>query len=152
VKELSGDASAAVSASPDQCLALLAAVDRYPSWYPDVVRAVEVLERDRSGRPSRVRAKLHLAQGPLSKDFDLLMAVTVQPPSTVKLSRVRIDASDQEQFDVIWHVDAPAHAQIRLELRANLSVPRFLPLGGIGDGVADGFVRAAARALVAETQ
>jgi ribosome-associated toxin RatA of RatAB toxin-antitoxin module len=149
VKELSGNASAAVSASEDECLALLAAVDGYPSWHPDVVRAVEVLEREPSGQPSRVRAKLHLAQGPLSKDFDLVMAVTVQPPSMVKLSRVPNDASDQERFDVTWHIDAPAHAQIRLELRANLSVPRFLPLGGIGDAVADGFVTAAARALVA---
>jgi hypothetical protein len=51
---------------------------------------------------------------------------------------------------VTWHVDAPAHAQIRLDLHANLSVPRFLPLGGIGDAVADGFVNAAARALATQ--
>jgi ribosome-associated toxin RatA of RatAB toxin-antitoxin module len=149
MKELSGDAGAAVSAPAEDCMALVAAVDRYPSWYPEVVRAVDVLERDPSGQPSRVRAKLHLAQGPLSKDFDLLMAVIVQPPSIVKLSRVPHDASDQEKFDVTWHVDAPAQPQIRLELRANLSVPRFLPLGGIGNAVADGFVTAAAQALVA---
>jgi ribosome-associated toxin RatA of RatAB toxin-antitoxin module len=149
VKELTGTATAAVAAPPEQCLALLAAVDRYPTWYPEVVRAVDVLERDASGRPSRVRAKLHLAQGPLAKDFDLEMAVTVQPPSTVQLARVPHEASDEERFEVTWYVDAPAHAQIRVELRANLSVPRFLPLGGIGNAVADGFVNAAARTLAA---
>jgi ribosome-associated toxin RatA of RatAB toxin-antitoxin module len=150
MKELTGTAQAAVSASPEACLALLAAVDRYPTWYPEMVRAVDVLEREPSGQPSRVQTKLHLAQGPLSKDFDLLMAVSVQPPSTVRLTRVSDGASDEERFEVTWHVDASAHAQIRVELRANLSVPRFLPIGGIGDAVADGFVSAAARALVAQ--
>jgi ribosome-associated toxin RatA of RatAB toxin-antitoxin module len=150
VKELTGTAKAAVAAPPEQCLALLAAVDDYPRWHPDVVKAVEVIERDPAGQPSRVRAKLHLSQGPLSKDFDLLMAVTVHPPSTVSLARVPNEPSDEERFEVTWHVDAPAHAQIRLDLRANLSVPRFLPLGGIGDGVADGFVTAAARELATQ--
>lgn len=148
MKELSGTATAAVAAPPEQCLALLAAVDRYPSWYPDVVRAVDVVERDPAGQPTRARAKLHLAQGPLAKDFDLLIAVVVQPPSTVRLTRVPDDPADAERFEVNWHVDAPAHAQIRVELHANLPVPRFLPIGGIGDAVADGFVTAAARALV----
>jgi hypothetical protein len=146
MKELRGTAKAAVAAPPEACLALLAAVDRYPTWHPDVVRAVDVLERDGSGQPSRVRTKLHLSQGPLAKDFDLLMAVEVQPP-TVRLTRVPNDPKDEERFEVTWHVDAPAHAQIRLDLHANLSVPRLLPIGGIGDAVADGFVTAAARAL-----
>jgi hypothetical protein len=150
MKQLTGTASADVAAPAEECLALFAAVDRYPAWYPDVVKSVDVLERDVSGQPSRVRTKLHLSQGPLSKDFDLLMAVTVHPPSTVSLARVPNEPSDEERFEVTWHVDAPAHAQIRLDLRANLSVPRFLPLGGIGDGVADGFVTAAARELATQ--
>jgi ribosome-associated toxin RatA of RatAB toxin-antitoxin module len=150
MKELTGTATAAVAAPADQCLALLAAVDRYPTWHPEVVRHVDVLDRDPDGQPTRVKTKLHLAQGPLSKDFDLEMTVTVQPPGTVQLTRVPHEASDEERFEVTWHVEAPAHAEIRLDLRANLSVPRFLPLGGIGDGVADGFVNAAARALAAQ--
>ncbi len=60
------------------------------------------------------------------------------------------DASDGERFEVTWHVAASASAEIRLELSANLSVPRFLPIGGIGDAVADGFVTAAARALASQ--
>jgi hypothetical protein len=150
MKELSGTATAAVAAPAEECLALLAAVDRYPIWYPEVVRSVDVLERDGAGQPTRARTKLHLSQGPLSKDFDLDMAVAVRAPSTVRLARVPNEPGDEERFEVTWYVDAPANAQIRLELRANLSVPRFLPLGGIGDAVADGFVNAAARALAAQ--
>jgi ribosome-associated toxin RatA of RatAB toxin-antitoxin module len=150
VKELTGTATAAVAAPAEQCLALLADVERYPTWYPDVVKSVEVTERDAGGQPTRARTKLHVSQGPLSKDFDLDMAVAVQPPSTVQLSRVPGEPGDEESFEVTWFVDAPAHAQIRLELRANLSVPRFLPLGGIGEAVADGFVQAAVRALAAQ--
>jgi ribosome-associated toxin RatA of RatAB toxin-antitoxin module len=151
VKELRGSASAAVAASAQECLALLAAVDRYPGWYPEVVRKVDVLERDPSGQPTQVQTKLHLAQGPLTKDFDLVMKVTVAPPDTVKLMRVSHGASDPEAFDVDWRVDAGAHTEIRLDLRANLSVPRLLPIGGIGDTVAVGFVTAASRALLDST-
>src|SRR5947209_16070512 len=97
MKELTGSARAAVAASPEACLALLAAVDRYPTWYPEVVRAVDVVDREPSGQPTRAQTKLHLAQGPLTKDFDLLMAVAVQPPSTVSLTRVPHRPSDAER-------------------------------------------------------
>jgi hypothetical protein len=150
MKELTGTASTAVAAPAEECLALLAAVDHYPAWYPEVVRAVDVIDRDASGQPTKVHTKLHVAQGPLSKDFNLLMAVTVQPPSLVSLARIPNDPQDEEQFDVIWHVGGPAQAQIRLDLHANLAVPRLLPIGGIGDAVAGGFVTAAARALASE--
>jgi hypothetical protein len=149
MKQLTGTASADVAAPAEECLALFAAVERYPAWYPDVVKSVDVLERDASGQPSRVRTKLHLSQGPLSKDFDLLMAVTVQPP-LVRLTRVPNDPKDEEQFEVTWHVESPAPPQIRLDLHANLAGPRFLPIGGIGDAVAGGFVTAAARTLAAD--
>lgn len=150
MKELRGTATSAVAASPEECLALLAAVDRYPTWHPEVVRGVEVLERDASGQPTRVRAKLHVSQGPLTKEFDLVMAVTVRPPSLVSLARIPHGPKDEEQFDVIWHVDASAQTQIRLDLHANLSVPRLLPIGGIGDALASGFVTAAAGRLASD--
>lgn len=150
MKELQGSARAAVVASAEEALALLAAVEGYPTWHPDVVRAVGVLERDPSGQPSQVHTTLHLAQGPLSRDFDLRMAVSVEAPSTVRLTRVPDDPADEERFDVTWRVEAPAHTEITLELRANLAVPRVLPIGGIGDAVANGFVTAAAQALLTE--
>jgi Polyketide cyclase / dehydrase and lipid transport len=69
MKKLHGTATEVVAAPLDQCLALLEAVDRYPTWYPEVVRDVEVLDRDPSGQPTRARTKLHVSRGPLVKDF-----------------------------------------------------------------------------------
>jgi len=143
MKELRGSATAAVTASPDECVAFFLAVDRYPGWHPDVVRKVEVLERDADGTPTRAHGMLHVAVGPLVKDFDLILAVTREGLQSVKLARIPHGPGDHERFEVTWHVGT----QIRLELFADLSVPRFVPLGGVGDSMAQGFVSSAARAL-----
>jgi ribosome-associated toxin RatA of RatAB toxin-antitoxin module len=126
-----------------QCLALVQAVDEYPDWYPEVVRAVEVLERAPDGVPSKVRTRLHLSVGPLTKDFDLPMAVTVQPPATVKLVKVGGNA----RFDVTWRLQEGDSTRLTLDLDAHLDAPRFIPLGGIGDSVAQGFISAASAEL-----
>jgi ribosome-associated toxin RatA of RatAB toxin-antitoxin module len=144
MKELRGRATALVAAPMAECLALVQAVDEYPAWYPDVVRTVKVLERDASGLPSRARTELHLSVGPLTKDFDLLMTVAIQPPGTVKLIKVGGSA----KFDVTWRLHDGHNTRLTLELDANLDAPRFLPLGGIGDSVAQGFISAASAELV----
>jgi ribosome-associated toxin RatA of RatAB toxin-antitoxin module len=143
MKELRGTAETLTPAPLDQCLALVQAVDEYPDWYPEVVREVEVLERDARGLPSRAQTKLHLSVGPVTKDFDLLMAVTFEPAATVKLAKVGGDA----KFDVIWRLSDGAQTRIALQLDANLDVPRFLPLGDVGNSVAQGFVSAASKEL-----
>jgi hypothetical protein len=147
MKELHGTASSAVAAPIERCFELLAAVEGYPSWYSDVVRDAAVLERDQEGRPVKARARLHVAAGPLVRDFDLLLAVSTVLPTLVRLARIPHDASDHEQFDVTWRLEDRGDTRIQLALDATLSVPRLLPIGGIGDSMADGFVRAAARAL-----
>ena len=147
MKELTGSASATTSASPDACLALLEAVDGYPNWYPDVVKSVEVLERDDQGRPSKARCQLHVERGPMTRDFDLTMEVMLYPPGAVRLSRIPHHGRDGEKFDVNWFVPETQPTEIHLNLAADLDVPRFLPLGGIGDSMAEGFVSAATRAL-----
>ena len=147
MKELTGHAEATTTTSPEACIALLAAVDRYPSWQPDVVKAVDVLERDDQGQPSKVQAKLHVQHGPVTRDFDLTMDVQVDPAGTVKLSRIPHHGRDGEKFEVSWRVDGGGPTRIWLDLAADLDVPRFLPLGGVGDSMADGFVSAATRAL-----
>jgi ribosome-associated toxin RatA of RatAB toxin-antitoxin module len=147
MKELRGTATALVPAPVAQCVALVQAVDQYPAWYPDVVRTVEVLERNADGLASRARTQLHVAVGPLTKDFDLLMAVTFEPPGTVKLVKVGGTA----KFDVIWRLHEGDRTRVTLELDANLDAPRFLPLGGVGDSVAQGFVSAASAELVRRT-
>jgi ribosome-associated toxin RatA of RatAB toxin-antitoxin module len=143
MKELRGAASALVPVPLPQCLALVEAIDEYPLWYPEVVRAVDVLERDARGVPSRAQTKLHVSAGPMTKDFDLLMAVTVEPPATVTLAKVGGDA----KFEVIWRLNEGESTRIAIELDASLDVPRFLPLGDVGNTVAQGFVAAAASEL-----
>ena len=124
------------------------AVDRYPDWHPEVVRKVEVLERDGEGEPVRARAVLHVAVGPLVKDFNLVLAVGLPDAQTVKLTRIPNHPGDDERFDVTWRLrEEGAGTRIRLEVQASLSVPRFVPVGTIGDGLADGFVSSATRAL-----
>ena len=147
MKELNGTASALVSNPIEECFARLEAIDEYPAWYPDVVRAVDVLERGPDGRPTTAQAKLHVARGPVVKDFDLTLAVTIDRQHTVKLTRVPHEPTDQERFGVAWRLEGGGGTRIRLDLEANLDVPRFLPLGGIGGSIAEGFVAAAAWAL-----
>jgi Polyketide cyclase / dehydrase and lipid transport len=147
VKELTGHAERTTPASPDQCMSLLEALDGYPNWYPEVVKSVEVLERDAQGRPTKAQTGLHVQHGPLTRDFNLLMDVQVDPAGMVKLSRIPHHGGDGEKFDVAWHVSGAGLTQIRLDLAANLNVPRFLPLGDVGKSMAAGFVNAATRAL-----
>jgi ribosome-associated toxin RatA of RatAB toxin-antitoxin module len=143
MKELRGVAATLVPAPLAQCLALVEAVDGYPLWYPEVVRTVEVLERDARGVPTRAQTTLHLSVGPVTKDFALLMAVTFEPPATVRLAKV----GGAAKFDVIWRLEEGEKTRIELELDASLDVPRFLPLGDVGDSVAQGFVSAASAEL-----
>src|SRR5512142_1819976 len=103
LKDLHGTATQTAPAPIGECLALLQAVDRYPDWYPDAVREVVVLERDGAGQPSRARANLHLSWGPVVKDFDLVLAIDVDAPGTVRLSRVS-DRPSANTFDVIWRL------------------------------------------------
>jgi ribosome-associated toxin RatA of RatAB toxin-antitoxin module len=148
MKELNARAQTAVSASPEETLALLRAVEAYPEWYPEGVRSVSVLERDEAGAASVVRATLHLSHGPLQRDFALTLTVTTPRAGTIKLVRQSHGRGDAEEFAVTWQVRAaPAGSRIELALEANLSVPRFLPVGGVGESLANGFVEAAARTL-----
>ncbi len=128
-------------------MALLEAIDGYPTWTPDVVKEAEVLERDFDGHPTRARAKLHVERGPLTRDFNLLFEVDVDPGATVALRRVPHEASDKERFDVTWRLSGGHSTRIELQLAANLNVPRFVPLGGVGDAMAADLVSAARRAL-----
>ena len=114
MKELHGAASAQVSASVGECFALVEAIEEYPSWYPENVKQVYVVERSHDGRPLAARAQLHVSYGPLVRDFDLLLAVAAEPPDHVKLTRVPHEASDPERFEVMWKITP---GRIDLDLR-----------------------------------
>jgi hypothetical protein len=127
---------------------MLGDIEGYPRWYPDVVRGVEVVDRDGDGLATRARARLHAAAGPLSRDLELLLSVS-RRAEEVKLARVPNETTDRERFEVRWTVRPGDGDGCRIEvaLAATLDVPRLVPLGGIGDSMASGFVAAAARAL-----
>ena len=143
MKDLRGHATETTAAPIADCFALLAAVDRYPLWYPDVVREVDVLGRGAEGRPTAVRAKFRAAYGPLVHDFDLVLAVTLEEPVTVRLARV----GGSQRFELTWHVRKDGHTQIELDIYARLRVPRVVPLEGVGSTMAEQFVAAATTAL-----
>ncbi len=147
MKDLRGSATGTTHSSIDECVRFFRAVDGYPTWHREVVRRVEVLERDPDGEPTRARGALHAAVGPMVKDFDVVLAVTLPDPRTVRLMRVPNHPGDAELFEVVWRLEAVARTIIRLQLEASLSVPRLVPVGGIGDRLAEGFVSAATRAL-----
>ncbi len=149
MRDLNGTASAVAAAPAGECFALLAAVDRYPEWYPQAVIEVQVIDRGADGiAPARVRAKLHVGVGPIVRDFDLVLVVQTVAAESVNLTRVA-DGGSEQQFDVAWRLrDAgQGRTTIELELRASLDAPRFMPLGGIGDSIARGFVDAATAKL-----
>lgn len=149
MKELHARAQAAVTASVDECLQLLRAVEGYPQWYPSGVKQAAVLERDAAGVPTKVRTTLHVATGPFVKDFSLTMAMTEPAPGTIRLARQGHGAGDNERFEVTWIVSGSPSggATVALSFDANLSVPRFLPVNGVGEGIANGFINAAAGQL-----
>ena len=135
-----------MAASPEECFALLAAVDRYPEWCADVVRRVEVLERGAGGQPRRVRMTIHVARGAIAREFQISLAVAVEPPRFVTLTRVTDHPTNQE-FSAVWLLHPDRGTRIELQLDAKLRVPALVPAGGIPDEIANGFVAAASRAL-----
>jgi len=148
MKHLNGAAKATVDVPIGECLSFLAALEAYPNWYPDVVSEVKVVEAGEDGLPLRAETKLHLSYGPVSRDLDLLLAVKVQRPSLVQLTHVPRGQAGGTSFDATWRLeDRAGTTDLELELDATMPVPRLVPLGGVGDAFAAGFMRAAADGL-----
>jgi uncharacterized protein YndB with AHSA1/START domain len=147
MKELSGTATGRTRAPIEECYALLSDVESYPDWFPDGVRAAEALERDpASGEATKIKTTLHTSKGP-GGDFKLHMAVTRQPPELVELRRLPHEQEDPERMTVTWHLTRGPETLIQLALAAQLDLPRFVPVGGVAQGLADQFMQAALRRL-----
>jgi ribosome-associated toxin RatA of RatAB toxin-antitoxin module len=147
VKDLQGRASGEVAVPLEDCFALIAAVDRYPTWF-DVVREVEVLERDRDGRPLTARVELHIPQSPFGTDFELVVAVETEAPVAVMLTKIPDGPHDQERAQLSWRMQDGEATQVEFEFDAAVSfLPAFLPLRGIGDVVAEVMLDAATDAF-----
>ncbi len=151
MKHLHGEARAAVRVPVGDCFAFLAALDAYPSWHADVVRDVQVVEADGDGIPLKAETKLHLAWGPVSRDIDLLLGVDVEEPSLVQLRHIPRGRSSGASFDATWRLEDGAETRLALELDATMPVPRLVPLTGVGNAFADGFMKAAVAGLGASS-
>jgi ribosome-associated toxin RatA of RatAB toxin-antitoxin module len=149
MKDLHGTASAVVPATLERCVGLLAAIDAYPDWYPEGVREADVLERDPRGQPTKARTVLHVDVAGFDRDFNLTMSVEVDPKGRVALKKIKADSSDPP-FDVTWRISEEDGTLIELDLDTALPVPRLVPLGGVGDSIAESFVSAASEALGAK--
>jgi Polyketide cyclase / dehydrase and lipid transport len=145
-REFHGEATEDVPAPLEECFALLAAVDGYSDWCPDIIRHVDVLERSAGGQPSRVRLTMHIARGPIVQEFNLFLAVAAEPPRIVKLTRVTDHPTNQE-FNATWLLRPDNSSRITLQLDAKLRVPWYIRAGGVGDAIAKGFVEAACTRL-----
>ena len=147
VKHLSGTAQAGVAVPIEDCFALFAALEGYPSWYEEVVTSVEVIESGDDGLPLRAQTKLHLSYGPVARDLDLLLAVRVSQPELVHLTHVSRGPSSGASFDATWRLEDRDGTRLELELDATMPVPALVPVGRVGDAFAAGFMRAAVARL-----
>ncbi len=149
MKHLHGAARANVDRPIGDCFALLAGLAAYPSWYPDVVREVKVVEDGDDGFPVRAETKLHLAYGPVSRDLDLLLAVRAREPGLVELRQIPRDASSGASFHATWRLEDQAGTHLELQLDATMPVPRLVPVARVANGFAAGFMHAAVGRLEA---
>jgi ribosome-associated toxin RatA of RatAB toxin-antitoxin module len=136
-----------VSVSPERCFAVLLAVDRYPRAYPEVIRRVEVVERDSRGAPVIALATVSLGVGLVQRDFELRVKVSWQKDRLVRLTRIPDDRSDRERVTLTWHISPGPPTRLAVNLRARLDVPRVIPVQGAGGAVARGLLDAASRTL-----
>ena len=147
MKHLNGTAQAGVVTPIEDCFSVLAALESYPDWYEEVVREVKVVEQGEDGHPLRAETKLHLSYGPISRDIDLLLAVQVSEPGLVHLAHVPRGPATGASFDVTWRLRDAEGTDLEVELDANMPVPRLVPVGGVGDSFAAGFMQAAVKRL-----
>jgi ribosome-associated toxin RatA of RatAB toxin-antitoxin module len=145
-RTFSGAAARVADAPLEDCFRLIASVDRYPDWCSEAVTAVDVLEDGADGHPAKVRARMRIERAGFHREFDLFLAVAVEPPDTVRLTRVTDHPTNQE-FEATWSLSPAASTRVALQLDAKLRVPWYIRAGGIPDSIAAAFVDAACNAL-----
>lgn len=153
MREIDATAQGETPTPIERCFERLVDIEGYPSWYPAGVKRAEQLERGPNGQLTKVAATLSLAQGPIQRDFSLEFAVTTERPRLIELRRLPHGAGGGADLVVItWRLRelAADRTELAVEFDAELDVPRFLPLGGIADSIAGGFLAAAIASFAAE--
>ncbi len=149
MRQLTATATGVAATSIERSYEHLLDVERYPQWYPDGAKRVEVLERDADGVAATVDAVLAAVAGPLRRDFPVRLAVERERPTRIALARVADDRGDHEALTIAWRLRAvgEAETEITVELGAVLDLPPFLPIDPVAREVANGFLQAALRSL-----
>ena len=140
MKDLSASVSGVARRPQSEVYAFLADFAGYPAWYPDGVKRAELLEEGRG------HTVLALNQGPIQRDFEMDMAIERVPESEIILRRLPKSGGDRERLAVRWLL-APdvgdGGTAVTAQFTATLSIPGWLPLGGIEKAIPQGFLDAA---------
>ncbi len=149
MKDLNATAVGVSAAATVQVYEHLLDVGRYPEWYPDGARSVDVLERDAEGVATTVDAVLAAVAGPLRRQFDVRLSVVAIRPTSIALARVADDRGDHEALTITWLLRdlGPDGTELSAELGARIDVPRFIPIDPVAREVANGFLQAALASL-----
>ena len=149
MKELSATATGLTTTPIERCYAHLLDVERYPDWYRDGARRVEVLERGADGLPTKIDALLAAVAGPLRKEFPVRLAVEPTRPTRIALARVPDERGDHELLTITWLLRdlGVDRTEVTVDLGARLDVPMFLPIDSVAREVANGFLQAALASL-----
>jgi ribosome-associated toxin RatA of RatAB toxin-antitoxin module len=145
MKDIQATATGVSQTPIDQCFALLREIEKYPDWYPDGAKSVDVLERDADGAALKVDAVLAAVAGPLRKSFDVRLTVLAERPTRIALARVADDRGDHEALTIAWSLRelSPAETEVTVEMVARLDLPPFLPIDPVAREAANGFLQAA---------
>lgn len=142
MKDLKATATADTSATRETAFALLGDAEGYPLWYPRHVTFAQRLE------PARVKLTLRGSIGPIGGEFRIHVSETREPPQRIELRRLPKEPDDPEDMGVVWTLsEIEGGTRLELLLTARLSIPGFVPVGGVADRFAADFVSAAKRAL-----
>jgi ribosome-associated toxin RatA of RatAB toxin-antitoxin module len=149
MKEITATATGTAQAPIEQVYAHLLDVERYPNWYPDGAKSVEVLERGDDGKATKVDAVLAAVAGPLRKQFDVRLAIEPTKPTLIALARMVDDRGDHEALTITWLLTpvSEQETEITVEMTARIDVPMFLPIDPVAREVANGFLQAALQSV-----
>ncbi len=123
---------------------LLGDIESYPDW-SSLVAAIDVLDRDADGRPSRVKMRAQV----MGLSVTMTCAIELGDDHAALRRIPHEGASDEERFDAAWSVSpSGAGSSVTLRVDAGLDAPAAIgPFGGriakklVDDLLAD-FVRA----------
>jgi len=149
VRDITATATGTAPVTIDAAYDRLRAVERYPDWYPDGAKRVDVLERDGEGRAVKVDAVLAAVAGPLRKNFDVRLLVETEEPTSIALVRIADGRGDHEALTISWKLRplGPEETELSVEMLAHLDIPPFLPIDPVAREAANGFLQAALAAV-----